>query len=1066
MEPAENSLDAEVGRVFISYASDDKEHAVRLEAFLHQNQIQTFRDESDIRGGSNWDKKIDEELRACTRMVLLLSTHSMPHRKEVHREWFFFDQNEKPIYPLLLEVCDRQSRLYAYHHIDATRDREAAFVRLLRELRTPADYAKPEPRSLADQVVVLDKGDFEIRDVPAALDAIEKAVTDQSTDVVLSVEQATRVRDHIPQDVRGYRLRTIAEWSLPRFQVFNRFVNLTLLLDQGPDAPERWKEATPRESERPEDLRFRDLRDVLARTVEHPAIVLLGAPGSGKSTLLRRLQLDHSIKQLRDEGREYSYVVQLNTYSRRGGQTPGEWLAERWKTEYPKLPALAECLQEGRVLLLLDALNEMPHRGEEDYAELLGLWRDFTGEVARNGNRIVYSCRSLDYSAPLSNKDLPIPQVNIQPMSDEQIQEFLRVYLPAAHREVWQQLAGTPHVELYRTPYLLTLLIGQIGNQSTIPTGRASLFTGYVRQMLFREIQAGGKPFTPGGIVDQRDTLRLNQKTWRSEFDLPDSGSPFFERLSTLAFNMQHKGVEAESAQIRISRQDATEAIDHGQSSEMIIAALRMNIIEEDLRKDDDLAFYHQLLQEYFAARRLARQPDAALVHVEYEVDRVAEPLEKTVARIAAGDPLPTLPQTGWEETTLTAAPMAKDPVAFIRELIPHNLPLAARCAASAEIRPSQPLDHLRDEIRGKLLERTQSERVDLRARIAAGEALGIIGDPRFQRRQGKNGHYIAPPLVEIAAGSYPIGDDQSNYADEKPTHKVELTAYRIGAFPVTNAEYRCFIEAGGYDDERWWETAGSRNWLKEGGAKGQRQGVIDLRKQLQSVTEERIRGLADEGRITPENADTWVTLRNWTDDEFIEWLEKRYPSGKVHRQPEFWNDQRFNNPQQPVVGVTWFEARAYCSWLTATAGLEGQVFRLPTEVEFEAAARGLKGRAFPYGDKFDSALCNTFESHIRRTTPVGVFANATPKGAFDLSGNAYTWTSTIYDEKFPYPWQDDERENPDDAEARRLVRGGSWDDTRVSARAAFRSYSHPAFRFNSYGFRVVCGLRPPSLNH
>ncbi|MFN7829113.1 MAG: toll/interleukin-1 receptor domain-containing protein, partial [Acidobacteriota bacterium] len=210
MEPAENSFDAEVGRVFISYASDDKEHAVRLEAFLNQNQIETFRDESDIRGGSNWDQKIDEELRACSRMVLLLSTHSMPHRKEVHREWFFFDQNEKPIYPLLLEVCDRQSRIYAYHHIDATRDREAAFARLLRELRTPADYAKPEPRTLADQVVVLHKGDFETRDVPAALDAIEKAVTDQSTDVVLSIEQATRVRDHIPQDERGYRLRTIA----------------------------------------------------------------------------------------------------------------------------------------------------------------------------------------------------------------------------------------------------------------------------------------------------------------------------------------------------------------------------------------------------------------------------------------------------------------------------------------------------------------------------------------------------------------------------------------------------------------------------------------------------------------------------------------------------------------------------------------------------------------------------------------------------------------------------------------------------------------------------------------
>ncbi|NDD65558.1 MAG: hypothetical protein EBZ36_16520, partial [Acidobacteria bacterium] len=210
------------------------------------------------------------------------------------------------------------------------------------------------------------------------------------------------------------------------------------------------------------------------------------------------------------------------------------------------------------------------------------------------------------------------------------------------------------------------------------------------------------------------------------------------------------------------------------------------------------------------------------------------------------------------------------------------------------------------------------------------------------------------------------------------------------------------------------------------------------------------------------EQADDWITIRNWTDDEFLEWLEKQYPAGKVYRQPEFWNDQRFNNPQQPVVGVTWFEARAYCSWLTATVGLEGEVYRLPTEVEFEAAARGREGRVFPYGEKFDSARCNTFESHIRRTTPVGIFANATPEGAYDLSGNAYTWTSTIYD-GFSYPWRDDEREYPEDAEARRLVRGGSWYLNLDLARAAFRSLDHPANRDDRNGFRVVCGLRPPS---
>ena len=161
------------------------------------------------------------------------------------------------------------------------------------------------------------------------------------------------------------------------------------------------------------------------------------------------------------------------------------------------------------------------------------------------------------------------------------------------------------------------------------------------------------------------------------------------------------------------------------------------------------------------------------------------------------------------------------------------------------------------------------------------------------------------------------------------------------------------------------------------------------------------------------------------------------------------------------MVGVCWYEARAYCNWLSSVTG-EG--YRLPTEVEFEAAARGREGRRFSYGNEFDSARCNTFESHLRRTTPVGVFANVTPEGAYDLSGNAYTWTSTIYDEeKFRYPWQPDQREDQGDAGSRRLVRGGSWNSFRGVARAAYRGYDHPALRNYRYGFRVVCGVRPPS---
>ncbi len=350
--------------------------------------------------------------------------------------------------------------------------------------------------------------------------------------------------------------------------------------------------------------------------------------------------------------------------------------------------------------------------------------------------------------------------------------------------------------------------------------------------------------------------------------------------------------------------------------------------------------------------------------------------------------------------------------------------------------------------------------------RIAAGEALGTLGDPRFVRQTGPHGKYLLPPLVEIPGGKYPMGIDKSDYDDEKPAHTVELESFQIGQFPVTNAEYKCFLEAGGYEDERWWDTEESRAWLKgEASTEGSKERWRDNRKSFQSWTEDYIRGLVTQNRITSKQSEDWITIRNWTDERFEQQLDEWFPAGKTYRQPEYWDDTRFNNPSQPVVGVTWFEARAYCNWMTANAAMKDRLFRLPTEAEFEAVAHGAKGRMFPYGNKFDVARSNTFESHIRRTTPVGVFDNSTPEGAFDLSGNAYTWTLSIYDQQqFPYPYKkDDGRENIHQPGVNRVLRGGSWYDDRDGARAVYRDSNNPGARAYSIGFRVVSWMRPPS---
>ena len=187
-------------------------------------------------------------------------------------------------------------------------------------------------------------------------------------------------------------------------------------------------------------------------------------------------------------------------------------------------------------------------------------------------------------------------------------------------------------------------------------------------------------------------------------------------------------------------------------------------------------------------------------------------------------------------------------------------------------------------------------------------------------------------------------------------------------------------------------------------------------------------------------------------DAEFEALLHSWYPPGRQTR-PAYWDDPAYNHPAQPVVGRSWHEARAYCAWLSVQSG---RVFRLPMEAEWEATARGREGRIYPWGAEFEPARCNTFETHVRAPTPVAVFPGGdSPEGVTDLAGNVWDWTGSVYS---AYRYRaDDGRENPEDAAARRVVRGGSWRSTRVNARSAYRLDDTPGNRYHRLGLRLVC---------
>lgn len=152
-----------------------------------------------------------------------------------------------------------------------------------------------------------------------------------------------------------------------------------------------------------------------------------------------------------------------------------------------------------------------------------------------------------------------------------------------------------------------------------------------------------------------------------------------------------------------------------------------------------------------------------------------------------------------------------------------------------------------------------------------------------------------------------------------------------------------------------------------------------------------------------------------------------------------------------PVVDVSWNDAAAFCAWLR---GATGRAWRLPSEAEWERAARGVDGRAYPWGDTFDPARANTREAQHLGTTPVDAYPDGvSAEGVYDMAGNVWEWTGSL-DALYPY-LAGDGREAAV-APGRRIMRGGCYANPQGYARCACRFRLAPATRNEFTGFRLA----------
>lgn len=174
---------------------------------------------------------------------------------------------------------------------------------------------------------------------------------------------------------------------------------------------------------------------------------------------------------------------------------------------------------------------------------------------------------------------------------------------------------------------------------------------------------------------------------------------------------------------------------------------------------------------------------------------------------------------------------------------------------------------------------------------------------------------------------------------------------------------------------------------------------------------------------------------------------------------PPFWREPNFSHPQQPVAGVSWHEAARYCEWL---GGQSGSRFRLPTEAEWEVAARGgLEQKQFSWGDEPPQSLPSYSTRWQTGPEPVAQYSpNAF--GLYDIGDNVHEWCSDWYDPNYYAISPDRNPRGPEQSPmktARKSSRGGSWRHHIKVARCSARSSIPPEFQYADYGFRVACDV-------
>jgi formylglycine-generating enzyme required for sulfatase activity/energy-coupling factor transporter ATP-binding protein EcfA2 len=734
---------------------------------------------------------------------------------------------------------------------------------------------------------------------------------------------------------------------------------------------------------REEKLSSLDIKAAFEASKQHQVkdMVILGDPGSGKTTLLKYMLImliqekgreKLGIKQklipflaplrdLKNPDREYFYDFLKRVCCLRDFSIPDK--------------SFEELLQSGQAIVLLDGLDEVAN---EEMRVKTCRWIDKARKVLPY-TRFVITSRFAGYQEK-SRLEGSVFELSIQDFTIDEVQEFLVRWFESVEtalhhggdKEKWrkkgredalvlvERISKSEHLrKLSVNPLLLQIIALVHRDRGTLPQRRVELYEECTNVLLEKWDMAKG--------LDVLLTAREARQV-----------------LQPLALWL-HGVDERRSARIEEIKNVIRDPLEEIGKSCIDPEALLLNIRDRSGifmgYSEQKFGFTHLSFQEYLAAEQIRNRRQIQTLLINFG-------------------------KKWWREVILLCLALDNPSVIeeFMENLIPtekfsQEINLVIDALYDSIRKPSKPFIHVLHDKKLSVDARDNTIRVlkgiggdkvihalkevalgeDKRLAISAFEALESLGAAGEIRKPVEEipAVFINPAdnseMVLIPAGTFLYGsreDDKIASSDEKPQRVIDLPAFYIDKFPVTNEQFCRFLNDKKPDEKSL------NDWIDLGGS-----------------------FLKEKCRITKK--DTKFRIENGYEGH-------------------------------PVIYVTWYGADAYAKW----AGK-----RLPTEQEWEKAARGTDGRNYPWGNEFRSEACNTFESKIEGTSKVDRFSQGkSPYGCYDMSGNVWEWTDSRYDEK----------------ENREVLRGGSWDCYQVLARCAFRGRFDPDSRGFGIGFRCA----------